>query len=155
MFNAFTQCHLDKELANLSDKLKQEQALSEQKGALNDETIDCELEIHCCMTFKTLDKELATLDEKLKQQQVLSEQKGTSNNKIDCESCKLIYCCTPFNTKDKELVSVRAETDSHHRKTREWEDKCLGLRDELNSSLAKMAVKQEAMYKLEETKENL
>ena len=29
------------------------------------------------------------------------------------------------------------------------------LRDELNSSLAKLAVKQEAMYKLEEAKENL
>ena len=29
------------------------------------------------------------------------------------------------------------------------------LRDELNSSLAKLAVKQEVMYKLEEAKENL
>ena len=69
---------LDKELTNLSDKLKQVQALSEQKGVLNNETINCELEIHCCMTFNTLDKELATLDEKFKQQQVLTEQKGTS-----------------------------------------------------------------------------
>lgn len=38
---------------------------------------------------------------------------------------------------------------------RELEDKCMTLRDELNSSLAKLAVKQEAMYKLEEAKENL
>ena len=47
------------------------------------------------------------------------------------------------------------ETESHHCRVRELEDKCLALRDELNSSLAKMAVKQEAMYKLEESKENL
>lgn len=50
---------------------------------------------------------------------------------------------------------MQAETESHHRRVCELEDKCLALRDELNSSLAKMAVKQEAMYKLEETKENL
>ena len=50
---------------------------------------------------------------------------------------------------------MQAEIESHHRRVQELEGKCLALRDELNSSLAKMVVKQEAMYKLEETKENL
>ena len=43
-FNVTLFAHLDKELANLSDKLKQEQALSEQKGILNNKFIEYGLE---------------------------------------------------------------------------------------------------------------
>ena len=53
---------------------------------------------------------------------------------------------------DKELATLRAEAEH---KVREIEDKCMVLRDELNSSLAKAAVKQEAIYKVEEAKESL
>ena len=56
---------------------------------------------------------------------------------------------------DAELATLRESLENHSRTARELEDKCMTLRDELNSSLAKLAVKQEAMYKLEEAKENL
>lgn len=45
--------------------------------------------------------------------------------------------------------------ENRNKEVHKLEDKCMTLRDELNSSLAKLAVKQEAMYKLEEAKENL
>lgn len=50
---------------------------------------------------------------------------------------------------------MREMLENCGKKVHELEDKCMILRDELNSSLAKLAVKQEAIYKLEEAKENL
>jgi hypothetical protein len=56
---------------------------------------------------------------------------------------------------DAELATLRESLENRSKNVRELENKCMTLRDELNSSLAKLAVKQEAMYKLEEAKENL
>ena len=56
---------------------------------------------------------------------------------------------------DTELATLRDTLENRNKEVHKLEDKCMTLRDELNSSLAKLAVKQEAMYKLEEAKENL
>ena len=59
---------------------------------------------------------------------------------------------------EEKLVALQGQLDGSMKRVRELTSENAQietLRCDLNSSLAKLAVKQEAMYKLEEAKENL
>ena len=135
---------MEEKLMALSEELDGAKARISELTSKNAviEAVKCDLEAKL--------EELITKKENVKLEEEKIHQKGTHVH-VD-KSQLLLYCGYILDT---ELATLRETLENRGKKIHELEDKCMMLRDELNSSLAKLAVKQEAMYKLEEAKENL